>query len=131
MPLPAELKNDPKRLRRIDVRKYNYTDEQMYKLICVFCFRIGTSKPLLNNNYASLTLLKSNLTSQINGDKDLVQQFEKCWKKMVNCSAIITQKSPKVASLTTHPKEITDPLVKECVEWALAEQRISKNWSKH
>lgn len=120
-PLPAGL--NASGLRDAELRGAEISELQMYKLICVEVFRLATAKPLMGMAYAPIQAVKSNMSRRLNGDKDNVNLFEKCWQRMVSSGAINLRKSSETASLNPHTSDITDPEVKAAVAWALSEHR--------
>jgi hypothetical protein len=57
------------------------------------------------------------------GEKHLKHTFEQCWDEMVGANAINIKKCGGAASLTSHPKDITDDTIRKVVEWALDQSR--------
>jgi len=108
---------EPESLRKMDLKGRSMDSLTMYKLVCLECFRLGTAKPLIGQQYAPIASLRSNMDRRLQGDPELKRQFTKAWKAMANSGAIKIKKSNGIASLQPCA-EIDDGTVREAVRWA-------------
>lgn len=128
--LTKEMKEELAELRKAGLHGRKLSRPDMYRLICVECFRLGTAKPLIKQGYGATTNLQSNLLKRLSGDTKLIRLFYGCWGKMAASDAILRKKAHEgVSSINPHTQEITDPLVRDAVKWALSEQRRVRNGS--
>ncbi len=120
------LVDDAAEIRNLDLYGKQVGRAMMYRIICVFCFRIIGQKALIGDKYANSDTIKSNVLRLVKGDRLFIRFFERCWKEMVSNSAIITKKingSAGVASLAVSPAGIRDETIRESLAWALAQNR--------
>lgn len=113
------------RQRKVELQGRRLSRPDMYRLICVERFRLGTSK---QQGYSGTINLQSNMRKRLSGDARLIRLFLGCRGKMAASNAILSKKAHEgVSSMNPHLQEMTDPLVRDAVEWALSEQRRIKN----
>jgi hypothetical protein len=124
-PLPGGLTAEE--LRAAKLSEWKVTEEQMFRLICVECFRLATAKPMIGQAYAPLVSLQGNLLRKLNGSRLHQLLFNKCWDKMVRAGAILTKKCGDVCSLNPHPIEVDDEPIRWAVKWAFKEHRRACN----
>jgi len=128
VPLPAGMSSEE--MRKVGIHGRKLSRPNMYRLICIECFRLGTNKPLIKQGYCDTNLVQSNMRKRLYGDTNLTRLFNRCWGKMASSNAILGKKAHEgVSSINPHIEEITDPLVRDAVEWALSEQRRVQNGS--
>jgi hypothetical protein len=119
--LPDDL--DASGLRALRLHGMRITELQMYRLICIECFRLASAKPMINEGYGPIQQLMHNMTNKLKGDRELHMLFEHCWDNMVRAGAINVLKGGDTASINPHTQEITDQEIREAVDWALSERR--------
>ncbi|MFH0884482.1 MAG: hypothetical protein V1861_02120, partial [Candidatus Micrarchaeota archaeon] len=110
-------------LRKTNLKGVRVTKGIMYRLICVECFRLATSKAIIGNSYKPLAVVQSNLARKLNGDKELSGLFYRCWTDMVRSQAIDLRKCGTVASINPHPDAILNADIRAAVKWAFSEHR--------
>jgi hypothetical protein len=119
--IPTILSAD--QLRAFDLVGMQISEYQMYQLICLHCFRMGTAKSMIGEVYAPVDSLKSNLLEAISGDREQTRLFYRCWDRMTVRGAIRLKKNGTVASLNPHTQEITDAHMLHVVQWVFSEHR--------
>ncbi len=120
-PIPTDLSAEA--LRSFEIKDRLISKTQMYQLICLHCFRLGTAKPMLGEVYGPARSLQSNLLEKIKGDPEQKKLFERCWHRMATNNAILLKKNSTVASLNVHTQQIEDIGIRAVVEWAFVEHR--------
>jgi hypothetical protein len=114
---------DAAQLRSIDLKNKKVSEKMMYRIICIFGFRISGQKASIGENYSQVVNIQQRIMNLLKGDKCLQRLFEKCWDNMIHNNAMYRKKRGEVASLPSKISNILDSEIRDVVAWALLENR--------
>ena len=120
---PVPETTDASELRNAELTNRSASEMTMYRIICVFCFRITGQKALIGENYANVSVVKSNVRRVVQGDQAFLKFFEECWGRMAAAGALQFKKRKEVVSLPSSVSGISDTMISAAVSWALNENR--------
>ena len=101
--------------------------ERTYMMICIECFRLGTAKPFIRDNWGYVPKLRKGMERIASCDKAL---FDKCWESMIQSGVITLHDKKTKASLEPDVSKLESGPLKNAMLRALEEQRkVNEFWA--
>jgi hypothetical protein len=126
MGLSGSLRFKELYVKRDEAEKAVGAEEEMFRVICTGCFRLGTASPVVGRHRATMQQLTGGAKNKINGPA--LRLFWKCWEAMEKAGLIRYNCTRTAASLDLK-SGIPEGEMRSALVYAISEQmKIDPAW---